>query len=214
MKKLVLVLLLFAGQSFTVQSQTQTKIISSSIDIKDVEKSNKMLELLGSKNKKKKQAAIDSVLANPNSFNPTVTYMLSNLLLDQDKKNEEMFWFYLSQVRARVDANICKDNTAKQAVSILNMTFGPAINKIAFLNLDTLKVVVEKVVAFIKSNEETYDRRWINLHGMDAVISGLDKDSKQNETSEPIDKWADIKKTTVESYYNDFIKYAINKEKD
>ena len=173
-----------------------------------------MLELLGSKNKKKKQAAIDSVLANPNSFNPTVTYMLSNLLLDQDKKNEAMFWFYLSQVRARVDANICKDNTAKQAVSILNMTFGPAINKIAFLNLDTLKVVVEKVVAFIKSNEETYDRRWINLHGMDAVISGLDKDSKQNETSEPIDKWADIKKTTVESYYNDFIKYAINKEKD
>jgi len=214
MKTLLFVLLLIAGQNFKARSQTQTNIISSSIDIKDVEKSNKMLELLGSKSKKKKQTAIDSVLANPNSFNPTVTYMLSNLLLKQDKKNEAMFWFYLSQVRARVDANICKDNTAKQAVSILNMTFGPTINKIAFLNFDTLKVVVEKVVAFTKSNEETYDRRWINLHGMDAVISGLDKDSKQNETSESIDKWPDIKKTTVESYYADFIKYAINKEKD
>ncbi len=214
MKKYLLALVLLVGQSFQSHSQTQPKVITSSIDTKDVEKSNKMLELLGSKNKKKKQAAIDSVLANPNSFNPPVTYALSNLLLEQDKKNEAMFWFYLSQVRARVDANICKDNTAKQAVSILNMNFGPAINKIAFLNLDTLKIIVEKVVAFTKSNEETYDRRWINLHGMDAIISGLDKDSKPKETSEPIDKWAEIKKTTVESYYADFIKYAINKVKD
>ena len=214
MKKYLFALILLVGQSFQSYSQTQTKVISSSIATKDIEKSNKMLELLGNKNKKKKQAAIDSVLANPNSFNPTVTYLLSNIVLEQDKKNEAMFWFYLSQVRARVDANICKDNTAKQAVSILNMTYGPAINKIAFLNLDTLKVIIEKVVAFTKLNEETYDRRWINLHGMDAVISGLDKDSKQNQTSEPFDKWADIKKTTVESYYNDFIKYAIKKEKD
>lgn len=59
-----------------------------------------------------------------------------------------------------------------------------------------------------------YDRRWINLHGMDAIISGLDKDSKPAETSEPIDKWAEIKKTTVESYYADFVKYVIKKQKD
>ena len=123
MKKYFFELILLVGQSFQSYSQTQTKVISSSIATKDVEKSNKMLELLGNKNKKKKQAAIDSVLANPNSFNPTVTYLLSNIVLEQDKKNEAMFWFYLSQVRARVDANICKDNTAKQAVSILNMTY-------------------------------------------------------------------------------------------
>lgn len=150
MIKYFLALILLVGQNFQSYSQTQTKIVTSSIDTKDIEKSNKMLELLSSKNKKKKQAAIDSILANPNLYNPTVTYALSNLLLEQDKKNDAMFWFYLSQVRARVDANICKDNSAKQAVSILNMTFGPAINKIAFLNLDTLKVIVDKVVAFSK----------------------------------------------------------------
>ena len=214
MRKYLLALILLVGQSFHSHSQTQTRIISSSIDTKDVEKSNKILERLGSKNKKKKQAAIDSVLANPNSYNPTVTYLLSNLLLEQDNKNEAMFWFYLSQVRARVDANICKDNTAKEAVSILNMTYGPAINKIAFLKLDTLSVIIEKVVAFAKSNEEVYDRRWINLHGMDAIISALDKNSKQKQTSEPFEKWADIKKVTVEGYYSDFIKYVIKKEKD
>ena len=189
-------------------------MISNAIDFEDIEKSNLMISALSSEDEGERQTAIGEVLADPNAFNPVVTYVLSHRLLEYDKIYEAMFWFYLSQVRTRTDANICKDGTAREAASLLSNTFGPAINEIAFRDLDTLKIVVEKVVAFAEANEETYDRRWIDLHGMDAVISGLDADAEPAETSAPVDTWAEIKKTTVANYYSDFIKYAINKEED
>ncbi len=193
---------------------SQTNIIARFIDMEDIERSNRMIEGLSSGDETEKQAAINNLLSNPNAFNPVATYVLSHRLLEEGKANEAMFWFYLSQVRARVDANICKDETAKEAASLLSNTFGPAVNELAFLDLDNLQAVVEKVVTFAEQNEETYDRRWINLHGMDAVLSGLDAGAEPKETSEPIDRWTDIKKTTVKTYYTDFIKYAINKEED
>ena len=57
---------------------------------------------------------------------------------------------------------------------------GNEINKYAFQNLDTLKQIVTKVVMFEQTNDEHYDQRWINLSGMDAMISGL-ADKKQNK---------------------------------
>ena len=132
MKVLLLALILLAGQTYAAHAQTDTIVVSGLIDMKDIDKSNKMIELLSSKNKRDKQAAADVLLAHPNDYNPAVTYVLSSLLLEQNKKREAMFWFYLSQVRARVDATICKDNSAKQIVSVLNKTYGPPINKVAF----------------------------------------------------------------------------------
>jgi hypothetical protein len=213
MKHFLIFLTFLVGHSCQSDCQTLSKLISTAIDMKDVEKSYNMLELLKNEDKNIVQKSINDVLSNPNIYNPTVTYMLSILLFDQDKKNEAMFWFYLSQVRTRVDSNICKDISARKGVGILNLTYGQALNKMAFSNLDTLKAVVEKVVAFAQANEESYDRRWINLYGNHAEISELQDESKQNELSEPIAKWADIKKTTLESYYSDFIKYVIKKEK-
>jgi len=116
-------------------------------------------------------------------------------------------------VRARYDANLCLDNSAKQAVSILNSEYGPAINKYALQNIDTLEKTVTGVVDFVRTNEEDYDHRWINLHGMGAVMSGLGNGTGDRDLTQPKEKWADIKKKTVDDYFNGFVEHVIKPKK-
>jgi len=104
------------------------------------------------------------------------------------------------------------DKSAKQAVSILNNNCGPDINKYAFQDIDKLEKTVFKLVDFVRKNEENYDHRWINLHGMDAVLSGMDDNAEKKELSQPKDKWTEIKKKTLNDYYNGFIEYVKSKK--
>jgi hypothetical protein len=140
------------------------------------------------------------VLNNPNYFNPPVVYALSKELFTRGRKREAAYWFYVGQLRARYDANLCLDNTAEQGVSILTDMYGAEINKFALENIDSLKITVNKVVAFVRTNEEDYDHRWINLHGMDAV-----QNRKTKELSHPKSKWPEIKAKTIDDYYQGFL---------
>jgi hypothetical protein len=105
------------------------------------------------------------------------------------------------------------DNSAKQAVSILNNEYGPAINKYAFQDIVKLENTVNKVVDFVRSNNENYDHRWINLHGMWAVLSGLSDEPETRELSKPKEEWEAIKKKTVDDYYNGFLEYVKSQRK-
>lgn len=211
MRKTILLLTIAFGLLTYCNGQT-TNITPKGIYKEiDVTRHNKVIEILNGKNKKLKTQTVDSILAKPNHYNPPVLYALSRELYNRDQKDLATFWFYTAQLRARYDANLCLDNTAKQAVSILNSDYGPDINKYAFQNTDNLEITVTKVVDFVRTNEEDYDHRWINLHGMDAVMTGMDNDSGEKELSQPKDKWADIKKKTVDDYFNRFIEYVKNK---
>jgi hypothetical protein len=179
----------------------------------DIDRHNKAIKSLTGKNKKTKQATIDSVLTKPNDYNPPVLYALSRELFNQDKKDLAAFWFYTAQLRARYDANLCLDNSAKQAVSILNQEYGPDINKHGFQNIDTLEKTVTKVVDYVRSNEENYDHRWISLHGMDAVMNGIDNKSGDKEIIQPQNKWPEIRKKTIDDYFNGFIEYVKKQKK-
>jgi hypothetical protein len=96
-------------------------------------------------------------------------------------------------------------------VSVLNGEYGPDINKYAFQDLEKLEKTVTNVLDFVRTNEEDYDHRWINLHGMGAFISGAGGKSNIRELSQPKDKWAEIKRKTIEDYYNGFIEYVKKK---
>jgi hypothetical protein len=195
--------------SATSVAQTTTYVKPKGIYAEiDVAGSNKAIENLSGENKTLQQQTLDSILSSPNSYNPPVLYALSRVLYNQDKKDEAAFWFYVAQLRARYDANLCLDNSAKDAVSILNNEYGPDINKYAFQNIDSLEKTVIKVVDYVRNNEENYDHRWINLHGMDAFL-----DAKSKKISEPKGKWPAIKKKTIDDYYNGFIEYVKNKKK-
>lgn len=195
-------------------SNSQTKEIKPKGIYKeiDVARHNEVIEILNGKNKKLKQPTVDSILKNPNFYNPPVIYALSGELFAQDKKEDATYWFYVAQLRARYDANLCLDNSAKQAVSVLNNDYGPDINKYAFQDINKLEKTVTKVVDFVRANEENYDHRWINLRGMDAVLAGMDDNAEKKELSQPKEKWSEIKKKTVDDYYNGFIEYVKSKK--
>lgn len=187
-------------------SQIKPKGVYKAID---VEKHNAAIEILAGENQQLKKQTVETILKAPNSFNPPVIYALSKELFNRDKKHEAVFWFYVAQLRARYDANLCLDTSAKQAVSMLNSTYGPAINEYAMKNIDFLEKTINQVVAFVRENEETYDHRWINLHGLGALLN-----RKVKEITEPAEKWAKIKESTVDNYHRDFVEYVVKPKKN
>jgi uncharacterized membrane protein len=204
MKKIIILLTLAFGLS--TLSNAQTKEI-------DVARHNQAIEILNGKNKTLKQQTVNSILKNPNFYNPPVLYALSRELFNQDKKEEATYWFYVAQLKARYDANLCLDISAKEAVSVLNGEYGPNINKYAFQDIAKLEKTINKVVNFVRTNKENYDHRWINLHGMWAVQAGLSNKPETRKLSEPKDKWEAIKKKTIDDYYNGFITYVKSQKK-
>ena len=196
-------------------AQTQNKVIEAKGIFKEikVDKQNEVIKNLQSKDKTQRKSIIEAILKSPNDFNPPVLYALSRELFQQSNKDEATFWFYTGQLRARYDANLCMDNSAKQAVSILNDEYGPEINKYAFQDIDKLKKTVIKVVDFVRTNNENYDHRWINLHGMWAVQVGLDNAKEIQELTKPRSEWKAIKRKTIDDYYNGFIEYVKSQKK-
>ena len=214
MKKLILLFSLIIASSLSY-SQTQTIEIETKGVFKEIaiKKQNQAVEKILGKDKKEKKTIIKTVKENPNDFNPPVMYALSHELFEQGDKDEACYWFYLAQLRARYDANLCMDNSAKQAVSVLNNSYGPEINKYAFQDIEKLEKTVIKVVNFVRENEENYDHRWINLHGMWAIQAGLSDKENTRELSKPKEKWEAVKKKTVDDYYNGFIEYVKGQKK-
>lgn len=164
----------------------------------EVEDQNSILKNLNSTVIEKREAAAAKILSKPNNFNPPVLYSLSNYLFTKGEKDKAAFWFYTGQLRARYDANRCKDETAAQAVSILNENFGYQINEYGFSDLDNLENIVDKVVEFVSNNNEQYDNQWINLHGMGAFLN------EDKPLSKPESEWPIIKKKTIDDYHLGF----------
>ena len=217
MKKLILLFSLIIASTLSY-SQGRTKEIKTKGVFSEIaiEKQNKAIEKIqekNKKNKKKKKLIIDNIRENPNDFNPPVLYALSRELFEQENKDEACYWFYLAQLRGRYDANLCMDNSAKQASMILTIEYGQDINKYALQDIDELEKTIAKVVNYVRENEENYDHRWINLHGMWAVQAGLSDKEENRELSKPKEEWEAIKKKTVDNYYNSFMEYAKSQKK-
>ena len=174
----------------------------------DVEISNGLVNFLSRGEGEVKMKAAEEVLKNPNNYNPTVLFALSEVLFNADKKNEACFWFYVAQLRGRYDVNRCMDKTAASGLDVLNESYGKIINLYSFKDIRKLKETVSQVVHYVRTNEEKYDPRWMNLHGMEAIHASLTKegDTKgiQKELSQPRANWKAIKEKTIDDYYADF----------
>jgi hypothetical protein len=204
MKKLFFSILLILVMNLIYSQQDiqlEPKGIFSEIDVK---KCNDIIILFSSNDFINKNKVIDIIIKHPNDFDPRIFYFLSNELFKKGKKEDAAFWFYVGQLKARIDANICADLTAGEAVDVLNNNFGEIINKYTFKNIPLLEKVMIKVIAFVKNSNENYDRRWINLHGIWAVKSSLDDKFEVPELSLPKEQWASIKEKTINDYEESF----------
>jgi hypothetical protein len=145
--------------------------------------------------------AIQEVKSSPGKFAPPALYALSNALFQQGQKDDALFWFYLGQLRARSDANKSTDESAREAVAVLNSQYGPTINHYAFRNvkvnykknLQDIKALAGRMVDWDRKHPREYDPRWISLHGMGAFLS-------QHVAFEPKERWEKINEQTRVNY--------------
>jgi hypothetical protein len=203
MKKIIGIFFLLAAISAKSQNgenhQVEPKGVYKEIN---TTRDSKIMEHLMSESFTQKQSLIDSVQKNPNIYIPPVLYALSYALFQKNKKDDATYWFYLAQLRARYDVNRCADKTASAAQ--YNQLFGPSINEYAFANLDMLEKTIPKIIAFVESNEELYDQRWINLNGMDAMSASLGGKAEPKNLSIDKAQWPKIKSETIKDYSDGF----------
>ena len=198
---LLLTLFLFSARSIG-QTTTGTKPeLKGAARQVNVAKDTVTIRLLTEKTYAENGALIDTILKHPNDYNPKVLFVLSNALFNADRKDDASFWFYVAQLRTRYDFNRCTDPSCGGVVADLTATYGPDIDQYAIFKADFLEKTIGKVVDFVKTNNENYDQRWINLEGL-AVTSPDNKD-KAAEMSKPQQDWPQIKTQTVNDYYND-----------
>lgn len=171
----------------------------------DIAPVHKAMDTLKKGTEAEKAKLIADIKASPQNYAPPVFYLLSAVLFEKGEKDDAAFWFYAGQLRGRFDANICADVSARQAISVLNMNFGTPINQYTLKDIPKLEKLVDKVVAWDEKTPYNYDHRWINLHGMGAMISGLDpKDQKRQELSLPKEQWEKIAVDTRKTYSDQF----------
>jgi hypothetical protein len=91
MKKIILLLIVTLGLTALCNAQTKEIKLKGVFKEIDVARHNEAIEILNGKNKKLKQQTVDSILKNPNFYNPPVIYALSRELFRQDKKDDAIY---------------------------------------------------------------------------------------------------------------------------
>ncbi len=77
---------------------------------------------------------------------PLGLFTVANVLFQNGKKDEAVFWFYAAQLRVRYQLAVKKDNDSGQLLSIMLMTVGPAINNYAFQDVQKLTRILNNVL--------------------------------------------------------------------
>ena len=188
------------AEDLIVQPKGEYAKIDTSLTIKT-------MQALAGGTAEERHQAIESIKASPDRYTPPVFYLLSNVLFEDGMQEEAAFWFYAGQLRGSFDANRCADITAREAISVLNERYGPLINQFMVPRLAKLEELIPQVVEWDRKTPHNYDHRWINLHGTDALLSGLDaesSDGKPKALSLPEKQWGEIAEKTRRDYLADF----------
>ena len=162
--------------------------------------SKAIMDALKSSSQSERDKAVKEIEAHPGNYIPPVFFLLSQVLFNEDKKDMAAFWFYFGQLRGRYDANRCADISARSGMGVLNQNFGPQINKYAFANLSFLEALIPKVMELDAAVPHNYDQRWINLHGMGAVLG----EDEEGRISLPEKLWPQILADTRKDYLRGF----------
>jgi hypothetical protein len=169
----------------------------------DTRLANETIQALTNGSVEERQRTIDQIKAAADKYAPPVFFALGSVLFQDGKKDEGAFWFYAGQLRANFDANRCADTSAREAPTVLVQQYGTPINHYSFQDLQKLQELVARVVEWDRKTPHHYDHRWINLYGMDAIMSGLDlaaPASPSTQLSLPPEQWDEIAEKTRAVY--------------
>ena len=137
----------------------------------DIAGQNRMMQQLY--DIKTRNASVDTIFNNIMHYNPPVIYLFSQALYMNGEKDPAVEWYLYAQLNAMYDAARCADNTAKQAVLILEERFRPTLEEYMKQNKTKVTESAKKVIYLFKNLKTDYDIRWINLHGMGAFAGAF-----------------------------------------
>jgi len=173
----------------------------------DTRLANEAIQLLANRSVEDRRRTIEQIKAAPDKYAPPVLYLLSKVLFQDGKRDEGAFWFYAGQLRANFDASRCADESAREAVSVLDKEYAALINRYTLRDLPKLEQLVNQVIEWDRKTPHNYDHRWINLHGMGAMMAGLNVDgaaAKPGVLSLPKEQWDEIAEKTRADYLAGF----------
>jgi len=176
--------------------QVTNKGVYAEIRIDDQNRTMKQLYDVKTRN-----ATVDTIFNNIGHYNPPVMYLFSQALFLNGEKESAIEWYLYAQLQAMYDANLCADNTAKQAVLILEENSRPVLGEFLKMNKKMVKDAVVKIVALFSELPTDYDRRWINLHGMDSFAGAFgDTITTTPKLSAEAEMWPKIKERTIREF--------------
>lgn len=170
----------------------------------DVRLTNEAIEALSRGSAVERRKTVANIQTHPDRYEPPALYALADALFRDGKKDEGAFWFYAGQLRARFDANRCADVSARQSVHALTYSYGPLVNQYAFQDIPKLEALIPKVIEWDRNTPHNYDHRWINLHGMNAMMVGLGEKKTPGALSLPKEQWDSIAEKTRADYLRGF----------
>jgi hypothetical protein len=141
-----------------------------------------------------RNASIDTIFNNITRYNPPVLYLFSQALYLNGEKESAVQWYLYAQLNAMFDAARCADNSAKQAVVILEDNIRPMLAVYLKQNKAVETKSAQMVLDLFKKLQPSYDIRWINLHGMGAFTGAFGEELPKETSKLTEDKslWPDL----------------------
>jgi hypothetical protein len=166
----------------------------------DIDAQNRMMQQLYEP--KTRNASIDTIFNNITHYNPPVLYLFSQALFLNGEKEPAVQWYLYAQLNALYDAARCADNSAKQAVEILEERTLPTLDDYMKQNKPLVTASAAKVMDLYKSLQTDYDIRWINLHGMGAFEGVFGEELPKKAPQLTIDKllWPGIQEKILKEF--------------
>ena len=143
---------------------------------------------------------VHQIEQNSGDYAPPVFFVLANLLYKQGNLDDAIFWFNAGRLRADFDAIRCTDVSARDAVPALVAQMPVELRKAQFNDLDKLADIIGKVIKWDETTPYNYEYRWINLHGMGAIQSGLGNTTNTAPLTVPRDTWDALAKQNRDNY--------------
>jgi len=150
----------------------------------------------------------DRVTRNASGFSPAVLFALSEWYYKQGNIEQAIFWLNAAGLRGRFDASICTDTSAKSAVAELSQLVPMDIYRQQFQDLNRIRAIVDKVVAWDAQTPATYDHRWISLHGLKAMNASLGIGDSEGPLTVPNSQWEQIAADNRAKYRAEMLQHA------
>jgi hypothetical protein len=148
---------------------------------------------------------LEKIRTHANAYPPPVLFGLARVLYRRGDVDEGIFWFNAARLRGNFDAWRSTDIASARATMVaLSRQMPIELRKAQFTDLQKLRGIVTKVIAWDETTPRNYDRRWIDFHGVAANKAGPEngKPPASPGTIAP-EKWDELAKQVREEYRKD-----------